>query len=196
MIRSGFSSSLRRPARLASLCLPLLLWLAVITLASTDIGSEAHTGPCFLRFLHLVFPHQTARVPADFPGLMWAVRKMAHILEYAVLGALASWTLGRAFPDYFRRFGDSRATGAAGDAGRRALRRIALAVLLFGGAVAISDELHQSFVRSRTASPRDVGFDLVGVFLGVLLTWLVWRRHHRRLAQARSGPDAAGPAAP
>jgi len=37
-------------------------------------------------------------------------------------------------------------------------------VLLFS----ISDEIHQSFIPSRTASITDFGLDLIGIFLGIL----------------------------
>jgi len=49
-------------------------------------------------------------------------------------------------------------------------------VLPCGLLVALADEFHQTLVRSRMGSPRDVAFDLVGLSLGVLAAWLVWRR--------------------
>jgi VanZ family protein len=70
------------------------------------------------------------------------LRKGAHVTEYAVLGGLLYRALGR--------------------------EPLALAA---GIAYAVTDELHQHFVRGRHASPVDVAIDAVGVALGMLL-WL------------------------
>jgi VanZ family protein len=71
------------------------------------------------------------------------LRKLAHLTEYAILGALLV----------------------------RALARSGLAILL-GGLYAVSDEVHQHFVRGRHGAWYDVLLDTVGVAIGVL----VWRR--------------------
>jgi VanZ family protein len=68
------------------------------------------------------------------------LRKLAHLAEYAVLGALLA----------------------------RALRREPLAFLL-GSAYAATDEVHQAFVTGRQASPLDWLVDTVGVAAGVVL---------------------------
>jgi VanZ family protein len=68
------------------------------------------------------------------------VRKVAHVTEYAVLGALLV----------------------------RATRR-ELPAFLLGVAYAASDEIHQHFVPGRHATPVDVAIDAVGVALGVAL---------------------------
>lgn len=67
------------------------------------------------------------------------LRKLAHMGEYAVLGALLLRALGRPLP-------------AAG---------LALAY-------ATSDEVHQHFVAGRQGRPLDVLIDAVGVLIGVL----------------------------
>ncbi|HEU4448558.1 MAG TPA: VanZ family protein [Gaiellaceae bacterium] len=84
---------------------------------------------------------------SSLPGLgtglgTWdlVLRKLAHVGEYAVLGALLL----------------------------RALAREPLAFLL-GSLYAATDELHQSFVSGREGSPVDWLIDTAGVALGVLL---------------------------
>lgn len=67
------------------------------------------------------------------------LRKFAHVTEYAVLGALLA----------------------------RALARPELAILA-GALYAVSDEIHQSFVRGRHAAWYDVVIDTVGVTVGVV----------------------------
>jgi hypothetical protein len=67
------------------------------------------------------------------------LRKLAHALEFAVLGLLLARAIGRD------------------------------AVALAGGiAYAIGDEVHQHFVPGRLGSPLDVLLDAAGVALGVL----------------------------
>jgi VanZ family protein len=66
------------------------------------------------------------------------LRKLAHIAEYAVLGALVL----------------------------RAARSVSVAVLL-GSAYAVTDEFHQTFVSGRHGSPVDWLIDTAGVVLGV-----------------------------
>ena len=108
----------------ASAWLPVLLWAAVIF----ALSSVPHLGT----------------------GLgVWdtILRKGAHTLEYAILGALLLRALGREAPAF-----------------------------LAGVAYAITDELHQHFVAGRHASPRDVAIDAVGVFLGVLTFGRATRR--------------------
>jgi VanZ family protein len=70
------------------------------------------------------------------------LRKGAHIVEYAILGALLY----------------------------RALEREALA-LAAGIAYAATDEFHQRFVHGRHSSPVDVAIDAVGLAMGMLV-WL------------------------
>ncbi len=96
---------------------PVVLWAALIfTLSSIpDLGTGLGTWDLVLR-------------------------KLAHVGEFAVLGALLM----------------------------RALRREPAAILL-GSVYAASDEVHQSFVAGRQGSPLDWAIDTVGVVLGVLL---------------------------
>ena len=45
--------------------------------------------------------------------------------------------------------------------------------ILVGLIYAISDEIHQSFIPERTASPIDVGIDTLGVFLGIIIVLII-----------------------
>ena len=68
------------------------------------------------------------------------LRKCAHASEYAVLVLLLFRALGRELPAF-----------------------------LIGLAYAVTDELHQQFVRGRHASPFDVSMDAAGLALGLLV---------------------------
>ena len=77
------------------------------------------------------------------------LRKLAHLTEYAILGALLLRAIGRSGP-----------------------------AILAGGLYAVSDEVHQHFVRGRHGAWYDVVIDTIGVTIGVL----AWQRSR----QARS----------
>jgi VanZ family protein len=67
------------------------------------------------------------------------LRKLAHLTEYTVLGALLARALAR--PEF---------------------------AILAGALYAASDEMHQHFVRGRHAAWYDVVVDTVGVTVGVI----------------------------
>ncbi|HEX8281161.1 MAG TPA: VanZ family protein [Chthoniobacterales bacterium] len=137
--------------------LPVIVWIAMISTASTDLMSAQHTsrfiGPFLLWLMPDIAPHQIVAV-------QFAVRKAAHVTEYAILAAL----LLRAF---------------AGP--RRFLRwKYAMATLLIVAGCASLDEYHQSFVASRTGALGDVLIDCSGALLGVAVcAWIVSRRRRR-----------------
>jgi VanZ family protein len=68
-----------------------------------------------------------------------ALRKLAHVAEYAILGALVY----------------------------RAAASVPLAILI-SSAYAATDEIHQAFVAGRHGSPLDWLIDTAGVLLGVV----------------------------
>jgi len=83
------------------------------------------------------------------------LRKIAHLTEYAILGALLV----------------------------RAIQRPAVAILV-GGLYAVTDEFHQHFVRGRHAAWYDVVIDTIGVTIGVLAWGLLRRRADRPVQEA------------
>jgi len=97
--------------------LPVVAWAGMIFALSSipDLGTELGTWDTVLR-------------------------KLAHLVEFAVLGALLY----------------------------RAVMREAAAALL-GSLYAATDELHQAFVPGRVGSPLDWLIDTIGVLAGVVL---------------------------
>ena len=162
--------------------LPLLGWLGVIFIGSTNVMSVEQTSrfivPCLLWLK-----------PGMAPDTIWVIvvfmRKCAHVSEYAV-SALLMW---RAL-----RWGTSVS-----------MRMPALCstVLLACALFAASDEFHQTFVKSRTPSVRDVFLDIGGAFLGLLICASLANRHPKnsrtstqsQFVDARLGaPDASASA--
>ncbi len=129
--------------------LPVLIWLGVIFVDSTDLMSAEHTSRFiepFLRWLRSdISPETIARVHL-------IVRKAAHLTEYGVLALLTLRALR---------------------AGADRIEKIALgAVIGIAAIVAACDEYHQSFVASRTASPVDVAIDVTGAALALAILWV------------------------
>lgn len=142
--------------------LAVVAWAILILLLSTDWFGGEQTGAVLLPILRWLFP---AATPETLGILHGAVRKAAHVAEYAVFGALLLRALAP----------DDRPTG----------RRVALAVA--GGALlAAIDESHQAFAPGRTGSPVDVIVDTCGVSLGVALVGLYGLRTQEPPALAPS----------
>jgi VanZ family protein len=134
--------------------LPLIGWVAVVLTASTDVFSAQHTGSVIESIISAIVGHP---LPAElFEPLHLAIRKLAHLTEYAILGALAFRALRRDQQGWDRRW---------------AIAAITIAIV-----VAASDEYHQSFVPSRTSSPADVALDTAGAAIAQLV---IWRRVRR-----------------
>ena len=139
--------------------LPLLVWLGVIFVGSTSVMSAEHTSRYVVPFLLWLKPGMS-------PNAIWTIlvvaRKCAHVTEYAVL-ALLLWRALRSVPTL----------------SRKALTLFG-AVLLGCALFAASDEFHQTFVKSRTPSIRDVFLDVGGAFLGLLIGATFARRHPKK----------------
>jgi VanZ family protein len=128
--------------------LPLFIWLGVMFFGSTDVMSAEHTSRYIVPFLLWLKPGMS-------PQILWTIlvvaRKCAHVIEYTVL-ALLLWRALRSVPTL------------------QAKSVMVFAAVLMGCAVfAASDEFHQTFVKSRTPSVRDVLLDVIGALLGLLI---------------------------
>ncbi|HUP47880.1 MAG TPA: VanZ family protein [Thermoanaerobaculia bacterium] len=122
--------------------LPAILWAAVILSFSGEGGGSGTTAG----WLVLLFGD--LRPDALF-YIHYTLRKGAHVVAYAILGAL-----------------NLRAI-RGGRPGRRPI--CVVAAVLLATAVAAIDELHQATSATRTGSLADIGFDFCGAVLGVML---------------------------
>ena len=138
--------------------LSVAAWTAVIWSVSSESFSAQATEHFFVPFLRWLEPAISWRTIRDIHS---AIRKTAHLTEYAVLAALA-----------FRAFRVSL------DVRLGYVGLLTLGVIL---AVAGLDELRQSWLPARTGSLTDVAVDLTGGAIGVVLLigfhrWLGVRR--------------------
>ncbi len=129
--------------------LPVLVWMFVIFTGSTNAGSSENTSRFIAPLLKWLKPDISE---AAVGAIILAIRKTAHVAEYGVLAALL-WRAVR--------------LAGRGQARPRSWRQAGLALLL-SALYAVSDEFHQSFVKSREASVRDVALDTAGASLGLL----------------------------
>ena len=127
--------------------------MAIIVGLSTDAGSSKHTESWLLPLFRTLAPWAT---PAQLEALHWLTRRLAHLSEYAILAAL--WL--RAFVR-----GRSLTPRSAG------LLALAISVVW-----AILDEVHQSFVPSRSASLADVLVDTIGALVALTVAHVGWRQ--------------------
>jgi VanZ family protein len=133
--------------------------MALVLSASSDAFSAKHTAD----ILHVVLTWIFGYVDALTFGLVHhLVRKSAHFAEYAILSALWFRALCLGLPSLWQI-------------------RWALIGVVISLSVAVFDELHQSFVPSRTGNARDVLLDLCGALFAQLLIWYAVRRR-RELA--------------
>ena len=117
--------------------LPVMIWMAVIFIASTSLGSSEHTSRMFEPLLRWVKPDITAETTSFIHFL---IRKTGHLSEYAVLGILIMRAVRRAVPQFTEVWA----------------RRALLIAWVSSTAYAATDELHQVFVDGRTPALGDV----------------------------------------
>ena len=135
--------------------LPVVIWLGVIFAGSTDVLSAEHTSRFLVPFLRWLDPHISL---VAINSIQSVIRKLGHLIEYAILVALFWWAL---------RGGTNLGTK---------MSLLFIAVWFVCGVFAVSDEFLQSFVPSRTASPHDILIDICGALIGIVLCLMFSRR--------------------
>ncbi len=147
----------------------ILLQMSFIFIMSTDLGaSGGGMGGRLLRFLLSVNEALFPKLDCDSRLMISEVaniiiRKLAHLTEYAVLGGLVFAFLSTYIIPPDRKYYLSAA---------------------FSFLYAMSDELHQYFVPSRSCKFTDVMIDTAGAFLGAAVCEILYRlimRERRRI---------------
>ena len=176
------------------------VFIFVMSAQPADESTELSMGVVW-HIIGFIVPGYDQMSPAD--QLYWQqaldhpVRKTAHFLEYAVLGALMLNAVVRVMGNQ----GDGEDAGQEGagqenacpeDAAREAAGRVSARHLpaifskptfiawIFATAVAAFDEVHQVFVPGRAGMVSDIFLDAAGALVGVLLATLVSRLFSRK----------------
>jgi VanZ family protein len=130
---------------------PALLWAVMIFSASTDTFSSEHTSRFIEPFFRWLLPSASDDRIDD---IHFFIRKCAHTGEYFVFylllyrgirGVRKGWHWSWAFAAWF-----------------------------MAAAYSALDEIHQSFIASRTASAWDSLLDSTGAFAGLLILFLFY----------------------
>ena len=137
----------RRTRAFLSRYVPLLLWMAFISFASTGNFSAGNTSRIIGPLVLWLFPDTTPETLLVIHGV---TRKLAHLSEYALLGILAA----RAF----------RGSPRAWLRERWFLVSLSLIVVY-----ALLDEYHQTFIPSRTGTIYDSLIDMTGGLTALLI---------------------------
>ncbi len=140
--------------------LPLLIWLSVIFLGSTDLMSAEHTSRFIVPILRWLKPEIS---PETLGLIQFVVRKCAHLGEYAILALLLF-----------------RAVVSAANL-KWSMWILRVSVWIACVFVATTDEFHQSFIASRTASLNDVLTDSLGAAIGLAICLAVTQRDAKKL---------------
>lgn len=133
--------------------------MALIFSASADSKSGQHSSRLIAPFLRWLKPDISQ---ATVDGIVFTVRKAAHVTEFAILAALIWRARRQPVKQDPRPWKWSHAAFALG-----------LTALY-----SASDELHQLFVPTREGRIGDVLLDTLGAALGLALIWVLgrWRK--------------------
>lgn len=136
--------------------LPVIVWMLLIFIGSTDLLSSAHSSRIIGPILRWFNPDIS---PATIRQVQMAVRKTGHLAEYAIL----AWLMWRA-----------RRQNKAGPWAWSEAGLVLLLIVLY----ALTDEAHQAFVASRYSSAADILLDGAGGMLGLAAQWCAgrWRK--------------------
>ena len=124
---------------------------------STETFSSQNTFSWTETVLLFLFP----KISSQEMGLIHTfIRKAGHVIEYFILGLLL-----------FRAF--------RGELTLSWSWRWSFFAVIVGALWAATDELHQSFVPTRTASIVDVGIDIAGGVLAQFVS-ILWYRYRKK----------------
>jgi VanZ family protein len=155
-----------RPATWLATWGPVWAMMAIIFCASTNLGRTENSSRLIDPIIRFFYPEIGA---AALAHIVFAVRKVGHISEYALLAGLIWRALRKScgkIPDQWSR-------------------RIACKAVVLAALYAITDELHQSFNPNRMGQWQDVVLDAFGAALGIAVVWIGWRWRVRRRLLAR-----------
>jgi VanZ family protein len=157
---------------------PAIAWLCVLLAESTDLASAHNTDGLLYTVISFVDPH-VSRAFVDV--LNEVLRKTGHFLGYGVLSVLVFFALRNTNRDRIRRV-VNRAWGTC----LRDLWRPEWSFIGTMAAIGMAtyDEIHQSFIPSRTGRWQDVIIDTSGAIALQLVVYLLANRAFKRGASA------------
>jgi VanZ family protein len=155
------------------------MWLGVIRLESTDLASANNTSGLLYTMIAAVVPQVSAAFVSQLDGVL---RKTGHFAGYAILSGLVFLALRSTNSDRLRPLLQRTWGTYLRDFWRWEWVLLGMLVTVV---TAAADEIHQSFIPSRTGAWQDVLLDCCGaVALQVIIYLLSLRAFRRRRARA------------
>jgi VanZ family protein len=163
---------------------PVLVWLGIIRLESTDLASADNTAGLLNAVLSYAAPHIQ---PLTVQSLNEVLRKTGHFFGYGILGVLVFYALRNTNRDWLTPLLSRRWGLYLHELWRMEWALLGMMVTLM---TASFDEIHQSFIPSRTGRWQDVVLDLCGA---ATLQIIVYAISLRALDRKRVGQPEFSP---
>lgn len=143
---------------------PLALWMALIALGSTRLGSYEVTWSLIPRIFNLLAPGWGSIEVGSLYQINEALRRLSYVVAYAVLTALAVRAI---------QFGQPELK-----------RNSVIAALALSLVFAVGDALHRRFVPGRHGDFMDVWLSSIGaaLVLAAIPAWFRLKKWERTLA--------------
>ena len=165
---------------------PAAVWLGIIRLESTDMASSTNTSGLLYAVLSFLFRHVNGQIVQELNEVL---RKTGHFMGYGILGALVFFALrytnrDRLAPVLRRRWGMY-----LHDFWRLEWVTIGMLVTVVTASL---DEIHQTFIPSRTGRWQDVVLDTCGAAVLQIIIYyfslLAASRRRERVHQPELSP--------
>jgi len=158
---------------------PSVVWLGILCLESTDAASSANTSGLLYAVLSFLIPHIDVQFVQEINDVL---RKTGHFMGYGILGALVFYALRNTNRDRLASLLLRRWGIYLHDVWRSEWVMIGMLVAV---TTASLDEIHQTFLPSRTGRWQDVVLDGCGAaFLQIIIYLLSLRALSRRRERA------------
>lgn len=149
---------------------PVAVWLGILRIESTDAASSRNTFQLLYRIFRMLSIPASVGFVAELDHLL---RKSGHFIGYGILGSLTFLAMKHMYRDRLRPL-LSRTWGSE----VRDLWQLEWAIvgMLVTIVTAAADEIHQSFIASRTGRWQDVVLDASGaaVLQIFFYVWAAW----------------------
>lgn len=155
---------------------PVAVWLGIIRIESTDLASSRNTGSLLYNVLSFFYPRISPWFVWHLDGIL---RKSGHFVGYAILSCLVFFALRNTYRDRLRP-ALRRAWGIyLRDYWRWEWMSIGMLATIVTASL---DEIHQTFIPSRTGRWQDVIIDSSGaaVLQVILYLYSVWAVNRER----------------
>lgn len=144
---------------------PSLVWLGIIRLESTDAASSTNTLGWLHTVLVFLFPHING-------GLVWTLndvlRKTGHFMGYGILAAMVFFALRNTNRDRLSALLRRRWGTFLHDLWRMEWVLLGVGVAIITASL---DEIHQSFIPSRSGRWQDVMLDTFGAVVSQIVVY-------------------------